>query len=276
MAESDNNAARVRNPCTRPFAHFHGFPDASIGFQAALQSLQECRIGDQLQNVLNSEFFSMEKDVIVEAPMERSLLLVRGALGLGNSFVGDLIGSEGLLGGGALAALGPRIDGGPLGFGVAPVAAPRTESEMQGVQQQYMVNYSRGPWNIQTGVQVGVMAQDLVGDTFFLPPSGVPTGIPATPGVQPPPPALQSPQVITCDLYYGVSLTGAILLTLHHWFYTYTARVDSYLVVCRPNNDLLLTSSKLLDQENLSRTSFKFRALPGKSSKRNTDVHGCS
>lgn len=187
-----------------------------MGLQAALQSLQECRIGEQLQDFLDNEFHSTKDEfVVVEAPIKRNLLLLGNALGLGNGFVGDLVGSEGLVGGGgALASLRPRIDGGPLGFGLAPVVAPQAESEMQGVQQQYMVNYSRGPWNIQTGFQVGVMAQDLVDDTFFLPPNGVPPGTPAAPGAQPPP-ALQSPQVLGWYLSSGVCYMVTILLSIH-------------------------------------------------------------
>lgn len=120
----------------------------------------------------------------------RSLLLVGKTLNNRGFLAGGLLGSDGLVGGGGLSKLARAVDGGPNSFGIDPTFNPVVlrESEAQGLQKQYSLNYQRGPWNVQTGLQVGVMAQDLVDEPFFLPPPGAPS----TPSV--PPPVLQSPQ----------------------------------------------------------------------------------
>lgn len=116
------------------------------------------------------------------------------------------VGLEGLLSTLAKATIGglaSQLTGGLLNpGGVNPGGLSTTSTpQMQGIQQQYQLQFSRGPWNVQSGLQVGVQAQDDPTGTFFLNPDAT---------QQPPGVTNQDPQTLfqqTSDVYYGQGFT---------------------------------------------------------------------
>eukprot|EP00210_Caulerpa_lentillifera_P004872 g4650.t1 len=102
------------------------------------------------------------------------------------------VGLEGLFSTLARATLGglaSQFTGGlfnPAGSGaVNPAFVSTATPQMKGVQQQYQLQFNRGPWNIQSGFQVGLQARDTPNGPLFTNPVSY---------QQPPPPGSNANQ----------------------------------------------------------------------------------